>query len=169
MIILDGITWDIPCEVSRSAEIRASEISGLLLDKREFVDITGTYLSYKVNVPVPLRKVGAYNKLYEALTDAVGWHTATLPYGNDVVTLTGKILGVQDTWYKTPTGNYWEGCSFTIVGTVPTKTHSLSEAISYGLPPWPQTVELPVGSVWEYTAVGWQAYDAPPDADDIYY
>lgn len=166
----DGISWQIPCKIERVAEITPSQISGMLIDKRYFSDVIGTYLKYSLVVAVPFGMEWAYNQLFEILTDPVGYHEFTFPYGNDSVSVTGRVANVSDAFVRMPGDrNYWKGIRFTVTASNPTKTQTLSEAISYGLPPWPQTVELPVGSVWEYTATGWQAYDAPPDADDIYY
>jgi hypothetical protein len=38
MFVLDGMSWDIPCDIERIAEMKASEISGMLLDKSYFND-----------------------------------------------------------------------------------------------------------------------------------
>lgn len=171
MIQIDGLTWDVACEIHRVSEVTPSEISGMLLDKMYFNDVLGTYLRYEIGLAVPQNRKGDYDQIYERLTAPEPAHSFVLPYGQDTVEITGRVANVQDTLYKTPSGNYWEGCRFTVIANHPTKTQTLNEAIRYGLPPWPQSVVLPIGSVWEYTADGWERYTPPsyPDADERYY
>ena len=46
MFSVDGVQWDVPCRIVRTAEIAASEISGMLLDRTYFNDVLGTWMRY---------------------------------------------------------------------------------------------------------------------------
>lgn len=156
MFTIDGLAWPVQCKIERIAEIRASDISGILLDKSYFNDVIGTYLSYTVSIAVPFGMEAAYNTIYEALTDPVDGHTFILPYGSGTVEITGRVANVKDTYYKVSDGNYWEGCRFTIIANHPTKELSLGEVITRGAAPLPGGGSASMGSTYTYTAQGWE-------------
>ena len=53
---VDGVEWNIPCTIERTAEITASEISGLLLNRNYFNDVLGTYMRYTISIAIPKSK-----------------------------------------------------------------------------------------------------------------
>lgn len=141
MIVIDGLTWDVPCEIHRTAELQSSEISGLMLDLSYFNDVLGTFMAYDVGIAVPWNMLDDYSAIYELLTDPLDGHTFILPYNQDYITITGRVANVKDTLYKTADGNYWEGCTFTVIANHPSKYMSLDEVITRGRTPVPgQTV-----------------------------
>ena len=146
MIQVDNITWAIPCKIVRKAELTASEISGLMLDKSWFNDVLGTFLSYTVSIAAPQSMLNEYSALYEAITDPYDGHTFVLPYNQGTVQITGRVVSVQDTHYQLAGGaSYWEGCTFEIISNYPTKTLSLGEVISRGRAPSPPQTSYPDG------------------------
>lgn len=169
MFTIDGMAWDIPCTIERQAEIRESEISGLLLDKTYFKDVIGTYMRYEVAIAVPFNRLDDYTTIYEMLTAPNDAHTFVLPYNQDSITISGMIDVVTDQFVKMPNnGQYWRGTKFSIVAKHPTKTRSLNEVIISGLSPLPEIASANIGDTYTYTESGWIPvyYD---DADDIYY
>ena len=44
MLTIDGVVYDVKVDVRRTAEMTASDISGLMMDKSYFNDVLGTYL-----------------------------------------------------------------------------------------------------------------------------
>ena len=36
---IDGLEWNVPCQIERTSEMTPSEISGMLLDKSYFNDV----------------------------------------------------------------------------------------------------------------------------------
>lgn len=161
MFSIDGNDWNIPCEISRTAELTASEISGMLLDKTYFNDVLGTFMKYDIKIVVPHGKEGLYSQIYEILTDPVDAHTFVLPYNQDTVTITGRVETVSDKYYrKVGDLTIWRGTQFTVIANHPTKTYTLGEAVERGLSPFPDIVQ-PVedGSLWQFTtANGWETY-----------
>lgn len=162
MFIIDGMRWDVPCKIERSAEIRASEISGILLDKSYFNDVIGTYMSYTVSVAVPFGREADYNTIYEYLTNPVDGHAFILPYNSGTIEITGRVASVKDTWYKVGDGNYWEGCRFTVIANHPTKEMSLGEVLTRGASPLPAAESVQTGASYTYTSEGWETIN---DAD----
>lgn len=169
---IDGIEWTVPCDILRTAEIKPSEISGLLLNKRYFNDVLGTYMAYEIGVAVPFGKEDEYTRLYEILTAPIGEHTFIMPYNQDTVTFLGRVENVKDAFVRIPGGKkYWKGLTFTAIANHPSKTMTLGDVLSIGLTPLPTSVSIPVGSVWKLTTTGWEPYTAPtyPDFDEVYF
>ena len=124
MFTIDGNSWDVPCKIERISEIRASEISGMLLDKSYFNDVIGTYLSYNISLVVPLGKESLYSQIYEILTTPVDAHTLVVPYNQSTITLTGRVEKVSDTYISRNGTNYWMDVSFSFISNEPNKVRS---------------------------------------------
>ena len=169
MITIDGYEWPIPCDIDREAEVTPSEISGMMLDKSYFNDVIGTYMRYDVTLAVPPSMESDYAALYETLTNPVDAHSFVLPYNQSTVTLTARVDRVKDVLVYTKTHKqYWRGIKFTITANHPTKTISLGEVISRGKSPLPEVIGIPIGSLYELTAEGWQETELR-DADGVYF
>ena len=153
---VDGLPWDIPCRIERTAAMTASEISGLLLDKSYFNDVLGTYLRYDITVVVPKGYESAYDALYEKLTEPVDAHAFVLPYNSGTITVTGRVENVRDVWRRVPGGgNCWVGTAFTVAANHPTKELSLGEVITRGASPLPSGEAVQTGASYTYTSDGW--------------
>lgn len=158
-MIIDGTRWDIVSKVERVSEMRESDISGLMLDKRYFSDVIGTYMTYDVTLAVPPGRERDYSDLYEVLTQPVGWHTFILPYGQSTLEISGRVADVHDTLLSVTTARgttqRWYGVRFTVTANGPTKTIELGEAIARGFAQLPEVVDIPVGTLYEATTAGW--------------
>ena len=157
MFSIDGMTWGYPCKITRTAEMTASEISGLLLDKSYFNDVIGTYMSYDVTIAIPVGRESQYATIYEALTSPVDGHAFILPYNSGMVEITGRVASVTDDYVRLPGGGIaWKGTRFTVVANHPTKEMSLDEVITRGAAPLPGGGSASMGSTYTYTAQGWE-------------
>lgn len=163
---IDGIEWNIPCTVDRTAEMTASEISGLLLNKAYFNDVIGTYMKYDLRIAVPFGYESEYNALYEKITEPVDGHQFVVPYGGGIINVTGRVHDIKDIYVKTVNGLHWKGISFSVTSNAPTKEYTLSQILTRGATPLPDTSAVNVGDVYEYTASGWDTID---DAEDSYW
>ena len=166
---IDGLEWTIPCQVERTSEMRASEISGVLLDKSYFNDVIGTYIKYNISIAVPLNMTQEYENLYDLITQPVESHDFVLPYGQTTVTITGRVTDVSDQYvYIDGQKNYWKGFRFSVLSNHPTKEVELNEVLSHGMNPMPSTIGVEDGSVftWDATEGEWQVVQ---DADEEYY
>lgn len=121
MITIDGIDYDFPCDLQRTVEVQASELSGMLLNKDYFNDPLATYLRYSVTMAIPLTKMSEYEDLFDVLSDPVAGHTFTLPYGTGTKTFEGRVEVVSDNYVKGSNGNLWRGTNFEIIGNEPIK------------------------------------------------
>lgn len=168
---VDGIDWDIPCQIDRTAEVRASDISGMLLDKSYFNDVLGTYMQYDISIAVPLTQMDKYTNIYEILTNPVDAHVFVLPYNQSTITITGRITVVNDGYvYKDGINNYWRRTKFSILSNHPSKEETLSAVISRGLTPLPPYVEIPDGALYEWDAeTGTWSRVTLINADERYY
>lgn len=163
MFIIDSILWDVPCDIERGADIKASEISGMMLDGSYFNDVLGTYMSYSVKMVVPLDRRDDFAALYEVLTAPVDGHVCSFPYNGDTITVTGRIQNVKDVWVRLAGGgSYWKGISFMVIANHPSKTMSLSEVITRGRAPLPDVAQPAEGDTYTYTNGEWVRVQAQP-------
>ena len=138
MFSVDGFEWDIPCRIDRIAELKASEISGMTLDRNYFNDCLGTWMRYEISVAVPFGMEDAYTTLYEILTAPVDGHTFVLPYNQSEINITGRVEAVKDTNYRlNDQRQYWQGTQFSVIANNPSKYQTLDEVISAGMSPYP--------------------------------
>jgi len=170
MFSIDGLTWNIPCNIEREAQIKPSEISGFMLDKSYFNDVLGTYMSYTVGIAVPLNMREQYTQIYEALTNPVDGHLFVLPYNDETIEITARVISVADVYVRLPGGgNYWKGIEFTCISNYPTKTMTLGEMVVTGRAPFPSVSEPAEGAIYVYTNGAWVPGIHYEDADERYY
>lgn len=169
---IDGVEWTVPCKITRTAEIRPSQISGFLLDKSYFNDVLGTYMQYDIAIAVPLDMRAAYTTIYEKLTESVDGHTFVLPYNQTTLQLTARVTNVRDIYVRmSGGGTYWKGIQFTIIGNNPTKTVTLAQAINRGMTPVPNAMYPENGDQYTYDASlgAWVKTTPYANADEIAY
>jgi len=157
MFSIDGMEWNLPCKITRTAQLTASEVSGMMLDKRYFNDVIGTYMTYGVTVVVPLGKEDLYSAFYEKLVDPVSSHNFVLPYNQGTIQLTARVETVSDELYREVNGKkVWRRTSFTIIANYPSKTYTLSQVVARGVDQLP-TISNPVdGATYRYSSSsGW--------------
>lgn len=156
MFTIDGVEYRVKCVATRGAEVRESDISGLLLNGQIFRDVLGTYFTYSIELEMPLKNKGRYAALIEQLTEPVDGHLFVLPYNTETLELTGKATDIEDVWKQLPSGyTYWDGLRFAIEPNGPTKTLSLGQTIQRGLTPLPDVTTPEIGDTYTYTADGW--------------
>lgn len=169
MLIVDGVEWNIPCKITRKAELTSSDISGMLLNKEYFNDVLGTWMKYEVELEIPYYMENDYYSLYEVLSSPKDGHAFVLPYNRSQITLTARVEVVSDVYVNKPNGRgKWRNTKFTIIANHPSKEYLLEEVIAHGLTPTPEAPSATIGDLYEYTTAGWieRYYD---DADSIGY
>lgn len=170
MFTVDGIEWAYPCSVERAAELKLSDISGMLMDGTIFNDVLGTYMQYTLRLAIPFTDIDAGNAIYEKLTEPVEGHTFVFPYGGSTITVAGLVSGpVSDVYRLFPDGmKYWDGLRFTVTANGPSKTMTLSQVITRGRAPLPDAASPAVGDTYVWDGSEWTV-TTYPDADDIAY
>lgn len=155
MFSIDGVQWAYPCDIERTAEMKASDISGLMMDKSYFNDVLGTYMGYEVKISVPFGKEPDYHTIYEMLTQPIDGHAFVFPYNGSTVSITGRVGEVKDTWYRDGEGQFWQSVKFSVEANHPTKTMSLSEVITRGRTPFPDAASVETGTIWQKSSASW--------------
>ncbi len=176
MFTVDNVDWDIPCTIERVAEIKASDISGVMLDGTYFNDVLGTFLSYTVSIAIPKGWENEYTQIWDVLTNPDNFHTFHFPYNYDPkgIDIVGRVETVADAWVRLPNGKQtWRKTTFTVISNTPTKTRSIhyiqsSEMNTWGVSPYPDTPDPTVGVMYEYTSNGWVMRNYA-DADEVQY
>jgi len=119
---------------------------------------------------MPLKNKGRYANLIEQLTEPVDGHLFVLPYNNDTIQLTGKVVDPEDVYKQLESGyTYWDGLQFSIAPNGPSKKLTLGEAIQRGLTPLPDVQAPNIGDTYTFTEDGWELMAYYVDADSIYY
>ena len=166
---VDGVEWEYPCTIQRVAEVQASDISGLMLNKTYFNDVIGTYLKYTVSIAVPKGHENDYTTIYELLSAPVNYHTFVLPYNEGDITINGRMQVISDQYVRLPNDKQtWRKTTFEIISNTPSKTASGATIQNYGLTPYPDAPNVTVGDFYEYTSGGWIQRDYS-DGDDTYF
>ena len=169
-LTIDGVIYDVDFEITRTAEVTASEISGLLLNGTIFKDIIGTYMQYDIRLKRPMYNQAKYAALYEKLTEPVSAHTFVLPYNETTITVVAYVEPVTDEMLKLENNTiYWKNTRFTLTSIYPTKVKALGEVIANGLPPLPSSVSPETGDSYTWDGTEWVETRALPDADLISY
>lgn len=170
MFSIDGVVYRVKCTTTRRPEIKESSISGLMLDGSYFRDILGTYYSYEIRLEMPLKNKGRYASLIEQLTEPVDGHQFVLPYNNETILLTGKVVDPEDVYKELESGyTYWDGLQFSIEPNGPSKQVTLDGTISRGRTPLPDVYDAEIGDTYTFTNNGWEEVSAYPDADSTNY
>lgn len=170
MFSIDGLTWDIPCDIERTAEISASEISGLMLDKSYFNDVLGTYMKYTVTLAVPMNMKNEYIQIYEAITNPADGHVFVLPYNDSTITITARVESISDVYVRLANGGvYWKGIRFSIIANHPSKAMTLGQMVVAGRAPLPNVADPQIGDSYTYTSGGWVPATQYDDADNTMY
>ena len=170
MFTVDGVQWSIPCDITRTAKMTASDISGMMLNKQYFNDVLGTYMQYEISICPNPHEMGDYHSLFEILSQPVDGHQFVLPYNNSTIEITGRVSDISDIYVRMPGGGvYWKGASFTVVSNAPSKTETLSATISRGMTPLPDVIGPEIGDTYTYTAEGWVLVGDVGDADTTSY
>jgi hypothetical protein len=153
---IDGSNWDVPCTIEREAEVTASEVSGMLLNKQYFNDVIGTFMRYTISLAIPIGMESDYKYIYELLTQPVDAHAFVFPYNDGYINLTGRVEVVSDKYYRgVNNANGWKGIKFTVIANHPSKEQNLSDAISRGITPMPIMQHIDDGEVFVYDG-GWE-------------
>lgn len=166
MFTVDGLHWNIPCDITRNIRIQDSDISGQLLNGQFFHDVEGTYYDYDITLTPNPHQMGEYYTLIELLSQPVDGHKFVFPYNRDTIQVTAKVDEPKDVWVRMPNGGvYWKGLQFTASANYPTNKADLNETIQRGLTPLPNIILPQIGDVYIYTLNGWEEFQGYPDAD----
>lgn len=166
---IDGLTWPGECRIQRTAELTASDISGLMLDKSYFNDCIGTWMKYDVVIFLPFGLEDQYSQVYETITDPVDGHSFVFPYNQSTIEITGRVVSITDLYRPGPGGTkYWEGTAFTVIANHPSKTYTLGQMISRGRAALPDVASGSIGDTYVLTASGWEKVTYG-DGDNTYY
>ena len=121
MITVDGVDYEFPCDITREAQIQASELSGMLLNKNYHNDPLGTYMQYTITMAIPVTMMAEYSTLYEVLSDPVAGHTFILPYNQGTIQINGRVETVSDRYYSKGGVAVWRGTQYVIIANEPSK------------------------------------------------
>lgn len=123
---MDSVRYNVVCAIEREAELKASDISGLLMDRTYFNDVIGTYMRYTITLAVPTGEENNYAQLYEALTDPKKDHVFDMPYNQGRKIFVGRVEAISDQYYHEEDGiHIWRNTKFTVIANEPSKVNTL--------------------------------------------
>lgn len=170
MFSIDGQQWPYPCDIARTAEIRSSEVSGLMLDGTYYNDVLGTFMQYTVKLAVPFNHRDTYAAFYEMITAPVEGHTFVFPYNNTSITITGRVENISDVYVRLPNGGVaWKGIQFTVTSNVASKENTLEGLVSRGADIFPAPAAHNEGDSWTWHNDRWVLSASYDDADATRY
>lgn len=122
MFTIDGLTWTMPCDITRKAIVTPSDISGMLMDKTWFNDVLATYMQYEVSIVPNPRDMATYYALFDILSEPVSGHDFALPYDDGEIQFNGRVDEISDIYVRMPGGAvYWKGAKFTVTSNEPNR------------------------------------------------
>lgn len=122
MIWVDGTKYDFPCDITRTARIVSSDVSGMLMDRTEYNDALATYYDYTLKFAIPINRMPLYAAFFEQVTAPVDKHTFTFPYNQDKINIEGKVESVSDVFFRSINGvNIWRSVQMTVKALEPSK------------------------------------------------
>ena len=156
MIYIDDTPYDVKCSVQRTANLRPSDVSGLMLDRNYFNDVLGTYMAYDVTLKYPLKNRDRYDGLYETLIEPVDGHAFNLPYNQGRLVISARIESVTDERVELDSRReYWASLSFTITANHPSKALTLEQMITRGRAPVPEITQPDEGDTYTWYYGRW--------------
>ena len=122
MIEIDGSRYDFPCDITRTARIMSSEVSGMLMNLKEYNDALATYYDYNIHIAVGVNQMSRYAEFYEAVTAPEDEHTFKLPYNQGYITFKGMVTTTTDTRLREVNGvTIWKDINVSIRALEPAK------------------------------------------------
>ena len=122
MIMIDGSRYDFPCDIDRTTRIVSSDVSGMLMNNKEYNDALATYFDYSIKLVVPIDRMNEYTTFFEQVSAPVDEHTFTLPYNQGYIDIVGKISRVSDRYFGTREGvALWRSVMIEIHALEPSK------------------------------------------------
>lgn len=122
MIAIDGAQYDFPCNISRTARIASSDVSGMLMNNVEYNDVLATYYDYSIKIAVPITEMNKYFAFFEQVTAPVNSHVFTFPYNDETIDVTAKVNSISDVYYREVNGvNVWRDIQLSIHALEPSK------------------------------------------------
>lgn len=170
ILSIDGVEYDVKCEIRREATVHSTDISGELLDGTYFNDVDGTYYDYELYFSYPLYSQNKYAAIYEALTEPVDGHAFVLPYNNSTIEITARVETISDEQIETDSGiKFWRATRFGLYANAPSKTMSLSQVLTRGRAPIPDIASPSVGDTYTWNGTGWEEATEYENGDDMYF
>lgn len=119
MITIDGITYDIPViSIDRTADF-LSKYAERTEDGLLHTELIGVYFNYKLKFGSTLDTV-EYARLWLKLTEAVEFHTVTVPDESGDYTFTAYFASVGDSLRKTKSAaNFWKSLTVNFISQAP--------------------------------------------------
>lgn len=94
---VDGKEYNVfVTELTRSARVKESSLSGDVKSGEHFRDIIGTYYDYSMSIGTDSLSPEDYDSLYETLSAPVESHTVRLPYGRTILEFEAYIEELED-------------------------------------------------------------------------
>lgn len=94
---VDGKEYNVfVTELTRSARVKESNLSGDVKSGEHFRDMVGTYYDYSMSIGTDSLSRDDYDSLYEILSAPVESHTVRLPYGRTILEFEAYIEEIED-------------------------------------------------------------------------
>ena len=125
MIVIDGTTYNIPV-IGLRRSVTFEEKYNIRTENGDTQrELLGTYYRYELSFGAS-GDVEEYRALWDALAEAVEFHTVTVPGANFSYTFEAYFGDVSDELVvQTATRNYWRGLTVVFTARSPAKTEAV--------------------------------------------
>lgn len=122
-ITVDGITYRVhvvPDTIKRLAELIEGPTKGDMLNDRHERDLTGTKLTYQMQIEPDWVNYADYDSLFAQLASPTNTHSVTMPFGQSTITFDAMIQSVNDGLIGNALGvNRWHGMTVRFIPVAP--------------------------------------------------
>lgn len=124
MIVIDGITYDVPVlGITRSADF-LDKYAERTEDGKLHRELIGVYFNYTISFG-KTTNVAEYAALWLKLTEPVEFHEVTVPDEGGDLTFSAYFAGVADELRKqTAAANFWQNLTVKFISEEPARTPS---------------------------------------------
>jgi len=121
VITIDDKTYNIPVlSITRRADF-LDKYAERTEDGQLCRELIGVYFNYRLQFGTTA-DTEEYAKLWEKLTEAVEFHTVTVPDESGNYTFTAYFSNIGDELLKTKAANYWKNLTVNFIAKEPAKT-----------------------------------------------
>lgn len=121
MIIIDGVTWNVPVVGLRRTGDFLDRYATRTTDGELKRKLIGVYFNYEITFGRMPRAV--HSALWEKLTEPVEFHTVTVPYNDTTYTFTAYFSNVGDELMRqTSAANYWGNLTVNFTAKSPARS-----------------------------------------------
>jgi hypothetical protein len=122
MIVIDGVTYNIPYKTVRRKADLLYKFAERTQNGQLHSELIGVYFNYSLEFGMSANNVSAYAALWLKLTQPVTSHTVTLPDESGGLTFTAYFANIRDEVTREKATTYFRNLTVDVIAISPERT-----------------------------------------------